>query len=198
MHEPLSRISAVALISAFLGGCGIDTFDYFQPSAPSGDIGSLERCSPVPHGVYFSTEIGKHERKITEAIFALRSTYGPATIKFVAGKRHKNIYDTSDPDWTNDRTRPYTFSSNTIDVTWQNGGHQTFIIPMLTSREHHFESPGKQDPRGWPFEEEFGLTHTGTWFVVQLPAIGFDGAKINPPPVRFEWKREAAITAINC
>jgi hypothetical protein len=199
MHEPLSRFSAMALISASLGGCGIDTVDYFQPSAPSGDLGSLERCSPVPHGVYFSAEIGNHERRITEAIFAFGSAYSSATIRLVADKGHKNFYDTSDPDWTNDRTRPYMFSSNKIDVTWQNGGHQTFIIPMLTSRGDHFESLGRQGSPGWAFEEEFALTDfTGNWFVVQLPSFSFDGATINPTPVRFERKRETVITAINC
>jgi len=199
VYQPLLRVSTVALISASLGGCGIDTVDYFQPSAPSGDLGSLERCSPVTHGIYFSAEIGNRERRITEAVFASKNAYSRAMVTFVAHKGHKNFYETSDSDWTNDRARPYTFSSNKIDVTWQNGGHQTLIIPMLAPRGDHFESSGKQDPRGWAFDEKFGLPDfTGSWFVVQLPAFSFDGATINPPPVRFERKRETVVTAINC
>jgi len=103
--------------------------------------------------------------------------------------------------WWLDRSRPMTFSTDKIQVTWKSGGVWNTIMgwigsgrqsavtqPLrgLTAEDGHFAGKGMPDTNSFAFQSRIELPDfSGDELAVTVPAVSFDGVTVAAPPVHF-------------
>ncbi len=214
MRHRIQVIWAFALTPCLVG-CA-ERVDYFEPTARAGTLSSPVRCDAVYHGVNFDADLPDQRRFFLVSVNALSGPRAQVSIfKYYHEKRY-DYWGIGHADeamkaaelerapfeaWAHDRTIPFAFSSNRIEVSWGNGGHLSYVMPGLVARGDQFESTGNMRSTigGLSFDFQLELNgFSGDWFVVSVPAVTIDGTTVTPVPVRFTHKVKTVITAINC
>jgi hypothetical protein len=197
------------ILALAAGGCTKD-ITYFRPSAPSGRIGGIGTCDTVNRGIQFTAEPDGDFRVVYIATFV--SADSPPNLIVMIGrqarpsgggywtqsqKRAIEELQARGEAWLNDRSRPYIFSSNEIELSWK-GGERSFPIPDLIRVGDHFV--GTEGKRGeWPFYLKPALEgFSGNSFDLVLPSITYDNMTVKTAPVHFVRTNETVLQPLNC
>jgi hypothetical protein len=200
MRMDSRHLLAVVAAALLFGGCTPD-ITYFQPSATSGGLG---QCDAVNHGIDFRAYLPDKRRYVFVSVIALSGTRPSVAIvvdKNYDGDRHiKSLADKKQlADWWIDRSRPFLFSTDRIDVTWEDGGRTSQIIPGLVARSGHFEGTGNDNVNSYAFYIEVPLPgFDADEFDVAVPAVSFDGVTVTPPLVHFTRMTTTTLQPLHC
>jgi hypothetical protein len=208
-HTARGLLASLLVLS--LGGCTTDV-TYFRPSAASGTLSSTFRCMGVYNSIYFVSYLPDHERFIIASAYTLPGN--PTIFHLSVGKnydyeshgywteeQHKKIVerDARLIPWLKDRTQPIAFSTDKIEISWQDGGRQTFPIPEIAAHGDHFEITASNLDQDHDFDIDTRLTGlTGDWFEVNLPTVTYEGATIALPTIRFTQISDTVFVPLNC
>ena len=175
---------------ALVGGCAQNLAD-FQPSAAGG------QCIASDHGVEFRTYFPDHKRYVFISVIAVSgltpSLYVIADKNFRGDQAGK-----AETSWWLDRSQPFGFSTDKVDVSWEDEGHLSQALHSVAASDGRFLGQPITDPNRYAFQTEFRLSgFSGDSFDVKLPSVSFDGVTVSPPPVHFVRQGDDAA-AVKC
>jgi hypothetical protein len=114
--------------------------------------------------------------------------------------------------WWIDRSRPFSFSNDTVRIRWEE--HHTFdfvtdwfsenplrefkqAIRGVIKTGDHFEGTGAADTNTFAFQTRLEMNgFRGDYFEVSVPAVTFEGVTVTPPIVHFE--RDDKLIVAKC
>jgi hypothetical protein len=177
----LHRYVALAT-GLLLAGCAQHSVDF--QTANSGGL-----CIASHRGVEFRTYLPDKKRYVFASVTAIQG-YRP-TVYVIADKNFDPDPGTKTADrvitsWWLDRSRPFLFSADKVDVRWDDDGQASEALNGAMPHGKQFEDLPTGDPNRYAFQLQFPLSgFSGDSFDVTLPAVTVDGTTVTPPPVHF-------------
>jgi len=176
-----------------------------SPLIVCGQAMAETKCIPLHDGVEYRAYLGDTKRfvyvdvKVLPGVFPsvfviVDKNFDPQGAKIAA----------NDPlnQWWIDRTRPMTFSTDTVRVRWQDSHTFDFAIDWLFSRPpgdraqafrglekagSSWQGTGAGDTNTFAFQTRLEMTgFSGDYFEVSVPTVTMDGATVTPPIVKFD------------
>lgn len=177
-------------VSALVAGCAQNLAD-FQPAATGG------QCIASDHGVEFRAYLPDHKRYVFVSVIAVAGL--TPSLYVIADKNFRGDQaDKAETSWWLDRSQPFGFSADKVDVTWEDDGHLSQALHSVAASDGRFLGQPITDPNRNAFQTEFRLTgFSGDSFDVKLPAVTFDGVTVSPPPVHFT-RQSDDTAAVKC
>ena len=196
------RTIIIAICAIALSGCIPEQYDYYLPSAPAGELVTTHgTCNDVKDAISFDDPAlpwvhmnlrasQPNERSAYFSISIFKSPERP-DVGLFEGKA------SADAKW------------KAFDSLWQQPIQVSFAEDHITvvaadgqRTPYHLEFPGGQ-PTSFALVGDYGYgfavkRRTGDSFVVEMPDITFDGAKLVVPPIRFSPVSVATMSGINC
>ena len=163
------------------------------------------RCEANGDSIEYRSYLPDHRRFVFVTVKVLRGVH--PSVFVIIDKNFEpagvDVTNKSDPivAWWLDRSRPMTFSTDTIKVTWKSGGVWNTIMGWIGSDEEdvvrqplrgiaaqggQFVGKGTSDTNSFAFQSRIELSDfSGDELAVFVPAVTFDGVTVAPPPVHF-------------
>ena len=190
-------------MSLLTAGCVPVSETYLEPSAPGGRLGPYRAaCGGAPDYITFSPSNFDWIDVRFSAILPSKSISRQLVIKMYINKNipHEFLLFPSAKaqreraaqyNAMRDQPIAITAASGTARISWANGGNAALPLTFLD---------GDNDAilNGWITWTENVPDFTGDWFLLESPALSFDGVWLELPPIRFERSEGIFAAPINC
>ncbi|MDE2181708.1 MAG: hypothetical protein KGJ78_01665 [Alphaproteobacteria bacterium] len=188
-------VLAVLAVLGALAGCA-QPVSYFQASA----TGDGTQCEAENGSLRFIATSADGRRHVSVRIAALPGV--PPTLLVIVDKNFKTVADKATDAalnaWWSDRSRPLAFSSDKIEVTWDDGALSQKIKGVMPA-DKAFAAAQSSNLNDYVFTTEFPLTGFDEDSLdVRLPAVTLDGITVAPPPVHFTRSDRTIMTPSDC
>jgi hypothetical protein len=202
MNRTKTLMAAVGLLLPAMMAC--------VPSAAQ----SATQCVALPDGIEYRAYLPDNKRFVYVAVKVIPFVF-PSVFVIVDKNYDAGSVKIADGDplnrWWVDRSRPMTFSTDKLHITWNESGTFSFATDWLSPPDPtevwktirglepagagRFRGNGAFDSNTFAFQSSAEMLHIAAdEFEVTVPAVSFDGVTVTPPVTHF-MRDDNTVTA---